>query len=85
MGYRGCFLAFEWFHGGLLFLSTWIPVFIIDRVGRRPLMFAGAAGMGTCMIVMAVTVHEGTKTAGKVAASMLFLFLTFFSVGWLAM
>lgn len=62
-----------------------IPAFIIDRVGRRPLMLMAAAGQIICMIVLAVTVHDGSKSAGNGAASMLFLFNKFFACGWLTM
>ena len=73
------------FNGIEYFLASMIPVFIIDRVGRRPLMMFSAAGQTACMIVLTVTVQNGGKSAGKGAASMLFLFNTFFAVGWLAM
>src|SRR5271154_5505072 len=48
-------------------------------------MMISAAGQTACMIVLNVTVQNGGKPAGKGAASMLFLFNTFFAVGWLAM
>jgi hypothetical protein len=48
-------------------------------------MLFAAAGQTACMIVLAVTVQNGGVSAGKAAASMLFLFNTFFACGWLAM
>jgi hypothetical protein len=48
-------------------------------------MMFTAAGQTACMMVLASRVHNGTKSAGEAAASMLFLFHTFFAIGWLAM
>jgi Sugar (and other) transporter len=82
---RNTSLLLGGFNGVEYFLASIIPVFLIDRVGRRPLMLFAAAGQTACMIVLAVTVQNGGVSAGKAAASMLFLFNTFFACGWLAM
>lgn len=72
---------------------SWVPVFIIEKVGRRSLMLFGAVGMSLSMVVLAAanSVNEG-KTgadrntgAGIVAAAFLFVFNSFFAVGWLGM
>jgi len=81
---RNTSLLLGGFNGVEYFLASIIPVFLIDRVGRRPLMLFAAAGQTACMIVLAVTVQNGGVSAGKAAASMLFLFNTFFACGWLA-
>jgi Sugar (and other) transporter len=82
---RNVSLILGGFNGVEYCLASLIPVFIIDRVGRRPLMLFSAAGQTICMAVLAITVHNGSKPAGEAAASMLFLFNTVFAVGWLAM
>jgi MFS family permease len=72
------------FNGVAYFLSSLIPIWIIDRLGRRKLMLFAAAGQCGCMAVLAGTVSNGTKAAGIVAVVMLFLFNFFFAVGLLA-
>lgn len=71
--------------GGLqvfYFLSSLIPWWAIDRVGRRKLFMLGSAGMGTCMLLSAIFVGIGTKGLGYAAAVVLYLFQTFFTLGW---
>ncbi|RYP25579.1 hypothetical protein DL768_011456 [Monosporascus sp. mg162] len=72
------------FNGVAYFLSSLIPIWIIDRLGRRKLMLFAAGGQCACMAVLAGTVSNGTKPAGLVAIVMLFLFNFFFAVGLLA-
>ncbi|KAF2492525.1 general substrate transporter [Lophium mytilinum] len=72
------------FNGVAYFLSSLIPIWIIDRLGRRKLMLFAAAGQGACMAILAGTVANGSSSAGIVAIIMLFLFNFFFAVGLLA-
>jgi hypothetical protein len=73
--------------GGLqvwFFLSSLIPWFIIDRVGRRKLFLFGSAGMAVCMTLSAVFVGIGGKSLGYAATVFMYLFYTFFTTGWQA-
>ncbi|PWY87140.1 MFS sugar transporter [Aspergillus sclerotioniger CBS 115572] len=72
------------FNGVAYFVSTFIPIWAIDRLGRRKLMLFAAAGQCVCMAVLAGTVYDGGHAAGIVATIMLFLFNFFFAVGLLA-
>ncbi|KAL2818521.1 general substrate transporter [Aspergillus cavernicola] len=72
------------FNGVAYFLSTFVPVWAIDRLGRRKLMLFAAAGQCACMGILAGTVWDGGPSAGIVATVMLFLFNFFFAVGLLA-
>ncbi|PYI15420.1 MFS sugar transporter [Aspergillus violaceofuscus CBS 115571] len=72
------------FNGVAYFISTFVPVWTIDRLGRRKLMLFAAAGQCGCMAVLAGTVYDGGHAAGIVATVMLFLFNFFFAVGLLA-
>ncbi|KAL4740269.1 general substrate transporter [Aspergillus similis] len=70
-------------------LAAFIPIFIIEKVGRRPLMLFGAAGMSISMAILAGThyrreTYDDTK-AGVAQAVFLFVFNTFFAIGWLGM
>ncbi|KAJ5085216.1 hexose carrier protein [Penicillium argentinense] len=71
--------------GGLqvfYFLSSLIPWFVIDRVGRRRLFMTGSAGMGVCMLLSAIFVGIRTTGLGYAAAVALYFFQTFFTLGW---
>ncbi|KAI5200372.1 hypothetical protein AUEXF2481DRAFT_701769 [Aureobasidium subglaciale EXF-2481] len=71
--------------GGLqifFFLSSIIPWFIIDRVGRRKLFMFGSAGMAICMGLSAVFIGVKGYNLGYGAAVMLYLYQTCFTVGW---
>lgn len=72
------------FNGVAYFFSSLIPIWIIDRLGRRKLMLFAAAGQCACMAILAGTVSNGSAAAGLVATVMLFLFNFFFAVGLLA-
>lgn len=88
-------------NGTEYFAASWIAVWLVERSGRRPLMLFGAAGQCLTMVVLAIvnapsiTKPEykpeiddvgGTNTAASVIATVcLFLFNTFFAIGWLGM
>ncbi|CAK1357095.1 unnamed protein product [Cercospora beticola] len=72
-------------NGTEYFLASWIPVFLIEKVGRRPLMLFGAVGMSLSMVVLAAATSVGGSGPGVVAAVFLFIFNTFFAIGWLGM
>ncbi|KAJ5201335.1 uncharacterized protein N7498_005998 [Penicillium cinerascens] len=73
-------------NGTEYFLASLIPIFIIEKVGRRSLMLVGAAGMSLSMAVLAIcTSFEGETKPGIAAAVFLFVFNTFFAWGWLGM
>jgi MFS family permease len=73
-------------NGTEYFLASLIPIFIIEKVGRRTLMLIGAAGMSISMAILAVTTSfVNNSKAGIAAAVFLFVFNTFFAWGWLGM
>ncbi|KAF5022477.1 hypothetical protein F66182_5449 [Fusarium sp. NRRL 66182] len=72
------------FNGIAYFFSSLIPIWIIDRLGRRKLMMFAVTGQAVCMAVLAGTVSTGETGPGIVAIVMLFLFNFFFAVGLLA-
>ncbi|KAJ5423082.1 Major facilitator superfamily domain general substrate transporter [Penicillium cf. griseofulvum] len=70
-------------------MAAFIPIYIIEKAGRRPLMLFGAAGMSLSMAVLAGTNYRLTvlndSRAGIGQAVFLFVFNTFFAIGWLGM
>jgi len=72
------------FNGIAYFLSSLIPIWCLDRIGRRNLMLFACAGQAACMAILAGTVSNGSYACGIVAIVMLFLFNFFFAVGLLA-
>lgn len=64
-------------NGTEYFLASWIPVFLIEKIGRRPLMLFGAVGMSLSMVVLAAATSVGGSGPGVVAAVFLFVFNTF--------
>ncbi|KAL8689282.1 MAG: hypothetical protein Q9218_005014 [Villophora microphyllina] len=72
-------------NGTEYFMASWIAVFTIEKFGRRQLMLFGAAGMSFSMVMLAIMDFLGGKGPGIVAAMFLFIFNTFFAIGWLGM
>ncbi|KAH9928050.1 general substrate transporter [Amylocystis lapponica] len=64
-------------NGTEYFLASLIAIFIIDRIGRRPLMLFGAIGRRSRCIDNSAT--------QIVSAVLLFVFNSFFAIGWLGM
>lgn len=68
------------------FLASLVAVVGIDRFwGRRTLTMFGAAGMCICMIVLCIMAWLATETSHIVMAVFLFVYCTFFSIGWQGM
>jgi hypothetical protein len=64
------------------FLANCLSIFLIERVGRRPLLLIGCFGQAISMAVLAgMTSHLETVT-GIVATVFIFLYASFFAIGW---
>jgi len=72
-------------NGTEYFLASIIAIFLIDRVGRRKLMLFGAAGQTLTMVLLAILGSIDTSGAQITSAVLLFVFNSFFAVGWLGM
>ncbi|KAH8631352.1 Sugar transporter [Alternaria alternata] len=67
-------------------MASWIAIFTIEKFGRRSLMMFGAAGMSMSMAVLAgATSNIGNTSLGLLATVFLFVFNSFFAIGWLGM
>ncbi|KAF2443571.1 general substrate transporter [Karstenula rhodostoma CBS 690.94] len=72
-------------NGTEYWMASWIAIFTIEKFGRRSLMIFGAAGMSASMCVLAGTTSKVSDSMGIAAAVFLFVFNSFFAVGWLGM
>ncbi|KAI5207819.1 general substrate transporter [Aureobasidium subglaciale] len=72
-------------NGTEYFAASWIAVFTIEKFGRRQLMLFGAAGQAASMAILAGTTSKTSSGLGITAAVFLFVFNTFFAIGWLGM
>ncbi|KAK0372552.1 hypothetical protein CLIM01_10079 [Colletotrichum limetticola] len=72
------------------FVASFIPWFLIDRVGRRPLLLSMISVMAAVMAVQAALIYQVqnstaiAKSAGIGAAAMLFVFQGAFTIGFQA-
>ena len=72
-------------NGTEYFLASIPPIWLVERVGRRKLMLFGAAGQAATMAIL--TGVNSQKNTGAQIAGVVFLFVfnTFFAIGWLGM
>lgn len=72
--------------GVVLFLSSWIPIFYYDRLGRKTWLQLGLVGMFTALIGIAVLQRHAESHPGDPANYAIiafpFLFFTFFNMSW---
>ncbi|KAH8594249.1 general substrate transporter [Bisporella sp. PMI_857] len=72
------------------FIASFIPWFLIDRVGRRPLLLSMISVMAAVMIIQATLIYQVENStaiatsAGIGAAAMLFIFQGAFTIGFQA-
>ncbi|KAJ5230466.1 hypothetical protein N7489_011174 [Penicillium chrysogenum] len=66
------------------FFCSFISFFAIDRLGRRKIFMISGTGMSVCMIALAITnSFKDNRNASIVSAVFIFLFNTFYPVGFL--
>jgi MFS family permease len=72
-------------NGTEYFLASLIAIALIERVGRRKLMLFGAVGQCLTMVLLAVLGSIDNPATQIVSAVLLFVFNSFFAIGWLGM
>ncbi|KAF8760141.1 General substrate transporter [Rhizoctonia solani] len=65
------------------FVASFIPLWTVDRFGRRALLMFSATGLSTCFLLAAVLLSVGTKSAAYGATAMVFVFQIFLGIGFL--
>lgn len=76
-------------NGTEYFLASLIPLWTIERFGRRPLLLIGTIGQCLSMVVLTVTTkvsdNQGQSQSPAIAAAVfLFVFNSFFAIGMLS-
>ncbi|KAI0015254.1 general substrate transporter [Xylariomycetidae sp. FL0641] len=80
---RNLSLLLTGFNGLEYWLATFIPIPLVDRIGRRPILLACALGQSVSMAILAGCIaYPDNKIAGYVAAVFLFVFNTFLAIGY---
>ncbi|PWY62098.1 sugar transporter [Aspergillus eucalypticola CBS 122712] len=75
-------LLMSGFVGLEFWIASFIPIPLIDRLGRRPLLLFGAVGQCVSMAVLAATVaYPGNKACGYVSVVCVFIFNTVCAIG----
>ncbi|KJZ77545.1 hypothetical protein HIM_03269 [Hirsutella minnesotensis 3608] len=72
-------------NGTEYFIASWPAVFLVERVGRRKLMLFGATGQAITMAILAGVNSRSEKPYQIAGIVFLFVFNTFFAIGWLGM
>ncbi|KAF8743193.1 General substrate transporter, partial [Rhizoctonia solani] len=65
------------------FVASFIPLWTVDRFGRRALLMFSATGLSTCFLLAAVLLSVSTKSAAYGATAMVFVFQIFLGIGFL--
>lgn len=60
-----------------------IPIFLMDRYGRRVLLMACSAGLSFCFVVVTILLSRGGEGAAHGATAFIFVFQVFMGIGWL--
>ncbi|KAK0645055.1 Sugar transporter STL1 [Lasiodiplodia hormozganensis] len=68
--------------GTEFFIAALVALFIVDRLGRRRLMLWGAIGMAISLLIVGACLSAGTKPPAYVATVFIFVYNSFFAMGY---
>lgn len=63
-------------------LGTFPPMYLLDKVGRRPNLMLGSTGLLIAMILFTAGIAVGTKPGANMALAFLFVFEICFGMSW---
>ena len=66
--------------GAINVLATIVSLWLVDRVGRRPLLIGGLVPMTLAMAALALSLHLGGPETGYAAVASLAVFVAFFAI-----
>ncbi|KAI0314342.1 general substrate transporter, partial [Amylostereum chailletii] len=64
-------------------VASFIPLWTVDRYGRRTLLMISAAGQSLCFIIASILLSTGSQSAAYGATAMVFIFQIFLGIGYL--
>ncbi|KAM6509636.1 hypothetical protein FALCPG4_017285 [Fusarium falciforme] len=64
-------------------IGSCIPVFLMDRYGRRTLLMVCSAGLCFCFVMVTILLSLGSMGPAYGATAFIFLFQIFYGIGWL--
>ncbi|KAI1627888.1 hypothetical protein EDD37DRAFT_280894 [Exophiala viscosa] len=64
-------------------IGSILPLFVIDRFGRRFLLMFSSAGLCFCFVMVSILLSIRTKRPAYGATGFIFLFQLFYGLGWL--
>ncbi|TVY57074.1 Sugar transporter STL1 [Lachnellula cervina] len=64
-------------------LASFIPLFTVEKYGRRALLMFSAAGLCFCFSMVSILLSIGTRSTAYAATAFVFIFQIFLGVGWL--
>lgn len=67
--------------GAINFFVTFFAVHFLDKLGRRPLLLTGLAGMCVSLSILSAHLFSHMQTGGLVALLSIFAYVAFFAVG----
>ena len=64
-------------------VASFIPIWTVDRFGRRSLLMFSASGLCLCFVLTAAFLSVGTKGSAYAATAFVFIFQIFLGIGFL--
>ncbi|KAH6869056.1 general substrate transporter [Thelonectria olida] len=65
-------------------LGTIPPIWLLDKIGRRPMLMIGSTMMLICMVIFTTGIAINTAATAKMALALLFVYEVSFGLSWLS-
>jgi hypothetical protein len=71
---------------GFIQIAFWVgtipPIFLLDKLGRRPMLLGGSIVLSIAMILFTIAIAINTKASANLALAMLLLYEISFGMSW---